>query len=106
MSPQDIMNISQWLQQLIKDVQDTHQQMLDMRGEIRAANDELKNLAGRAEQKNADLIRLVESLKGQLDIIHGETGATKSVVEAKIASLENTIKDLRSDVHEVRNKVR
>lgn len=106
MDPQDVLNISQWLQQLIKDVQDTHRQLLDMRGELKAANDELRNVAGRMDQKNADLVRVVEAVKSQTDIMHGEVSATKSTVEARVGSLENQVKDLRSDVHEVRNKVR
>lgn len=106
MEPQDVINITQWLHQVLKDLQDTHRQLLDMRGELRNANDELKNVAGRMDQKNADLIRVVEALKAQIDIVHGETSATKSTVESKISSLESQIKDLRSDIHEVRNKVR
>ena len=106
MEPQDVINITQWLHQVLKDLQDTHRQLLDMRGELRNANDELKCVAGRMDQKNADLIRVVEALKAQIDIVHCETSATKSTVESKISSLESQIKDLRSDIHEVRNKVR
>lgn len=106
MDQEDILNISQWLQQILKDLQDTHIQTQDMRGEMRAVTTELKAANERTERHTNDVLKLIEAIRAQTDVLRGDFQATQSHVDSKIGGLEVQIKDLKSEIASLRNTIR
>ena len=105
MNPQDIANLSQWLQQLMKDVTDTRTQLIDMRSENKQLMDEIKTISGRMDQKDSDILRLIDTLRSQLDVTRGEIASVKNAVESTKSHIDAKASDLKSAIHEVRNRV-
>jgi predicted nucleic acid-binding Zn-ribbon protein len=104
-NPQDLNNISSWLQELLRLVQDTHTQLVDMRNENRQVMDEIKGVSARMDQKDTDIIRLVDTMRGQVDVLRGEVTSVKSAVESTNGHLDSKINDLKSTLNEIRRVV-
>lgn len=98
MSPQDIANISQWLQQILTDVRDIHLQTQDMRGEMKTAANEASATSKRIERGSADTISLLSSIQTQINTLKSDLNTSKSNMESKLGDLERQVKDLRSAV--------
>ena len=98
MNPQDINNMSSWLQEILRLLQDTQTQVTDMRNESKQMMDDLKGVTARMDQKDSDIIRLIDSLRSQLDVIKGETTATKGAVEKGVGDVESKVSDAKSDI--------
>jgi predicted nucleic acid-binding Zn-ribbon protein len=104
-NPQDLNNISSWLQELLRLVQDTHTQLVDMRNENRQVMDEIKGVSARMDQKDTDIIRLVDTMRGQIDVLRGEVTSVKSAVESTNSHLDSKVNDLKSTLSEIRRTV-
>ena len=106
MSPQDVNNMSQWLQELLKLLQETRSQLADSRNENRQLLDEIKAVSSRLDHKDSDTMRMLEMLKSQVDTVRTDVAVTKSTMESHSNNLDSKINDLKSAIQEVRNIVR
>lgn len=106
MNQQDVTNISQWLQELLKLMQDTHTQLIDLRTENRQMMDDIKGVSSRVDQRDTAIMRLVETLRSQVDVLKGETAQTRTTAENATSSLDSKLSDLKSALNEVRTRVR
>lgn len=105
MSPQDVNNISSWLQELLRLQQDTHTQLVDMRNENRQVMDEIKSISARMDKKDTEIIRYIEALKGQIDILKGDVAAAKSAAENTNSHVDSKLSDIKSTLNEIRRAV-
>lgn len=106
MNPQDVNNISQWLQEILRLVQDTRTQLIDMRGENKQMMDDIRGIAARIEQKDTSELSLIENLRTQLDIVKGSADSAKSAAEHANDHLDSKINDLKSILNDIKNQTR
>jgi len=105
MNPQDLNNIAGWLQEILRLLQDTHNQVVDMRNENRQVMDEIKNVSGRMDQKDSDILRLVDTMRGQIDMLRGEVTSNKSAIESTSSHIDSKINDLKSSINDIKRAV-
>lgn len=105
MNPQDLQNISSWLQEILRLMQDTHTQLIDMRNENRQVMDEIKGVSARMDQKDTDIIRLIDTMRGQIDVLRGDVASTKSAVESTNSHIDSKISDLKSTLNDIKRAV-
>ena len=106
MNPQDVNNMASWLQEILKLLQDTHTQLVDMRNENRQIMDEIKAISSRVDQKDTDVIRLLDTVRSQIDVMRGEISSVKSAVESTGGHIDSKLDDVKSTVRDVRNSVK
>jgi len=105
MNDQDVTNMAQWLQEILKLLQESQAQATDMRSENRQLMDELKIASVRMEQSNKDIQRVVELLKGQVDTVRSDVLATKNSVESTNNHLDSKMSELKSAIQNIKNIV-
>ncbi len=106
MDSQDVNNLSQWLQELLKLMQDTHTQLVDLRNENRQLMDEIRAVSARVDQKDSDILRIIETMRGQVDVVRTEVITAKNVSESLRGHIDSKASDLKSEIHQVRNMIR
>lgn len=105
MNPQDVNNFTQWLQEIVSTLRDTHSQLQDLRNENRQMMDDLRGIASRVDQKDTETLRLIEALKGQLDIVRVEANAAKTAAEKATSTVDSKLTDVKSTLNEIRRSV-
>lgn len=105
MDPQDVVNVSQWLQQLVRDLADTHTQLEDMRKESKMATDEVRSISNRIDQRDSNILSLIEALRAQVDITKNSIGSLQSHIDGRIGNLESQIKELKSEIQTIHRRV-
>lgn len=105
MNPKDVNNFAQWLQEILTTLRDTHTQLQDLRAENRQMMDDLRGIASRVDQKDTDTIKLIESLKGQLDIAKAEVSAAKSAAENTASTVDSKLSEIKSVLNDIRRSV-
>lgn len=103
---QDQQNLAAWLQQALKEIQETRNQIVTMHSQMKQATDEIRAVSSRMDQKDSDILRLIDNLRAQLDILRGGMDSTKTTVESNGKHLSSKIDDVKSSVHEVRNRMK
>lgn len=105
MNPQDVHNISSWLQEILNLLRDTHTQLEDLRNENRQMLDDLRGVSARVDQKDTEIIKTIDTLKGQMDVLRGDLSSAKSTVENRTSNLESRVNDIKSTLNDVRRAV-
>ena len=105
MNEQDTKNMAQWLQEILKLLQESQAQVVDMRSENRQLMDELKIASVRMEQSNKDMQRVIELLKGQVDTVRGDVISAKQSVESTNNHLDAKISELKSAIQSLKNQI-
>ena len=106
MNEQDTKNMAQWLQEILRLLQDSQTQITDLRSENRQLMDELKIAVARSEQVNKDSLKASELLRGQLDVLRNDVLATKNSIESTNSHIDSKISDLKSEVKNIKYIVR
>ncbi len=90
MASEDLQNLASWLQEILKEVQETRGATLEMRDKVNLLP-EIREATARGSQDSGDAERKIDD--------------TRNHLESKIGQLESTMNDMRSTLNDIRNKV-
>lgn len=105
MNPQDAANFTQWLQEILNTLRDTHTQLQDLRAENRQMMDDLRGIIARVDQKDDATLKIIDALKSQIDTVRIEASAAKTAAENAASTVDSRLNDIKSTLNDIKRSV-